>query len=92
VLDDVDRVLGGWNWRPNYSPALVRRELEFIKTALHCTAVKICGRDIGQPRPVRPCQPRSSAGPLAQGDSELMAQHQDLGVLPPILPARQPQQ
>ena len=32
-----------------------------------------------------------SAGPLAQGDSELMTQHQDLGVLPPILPARQPE-
>ena len=46
----------------------------------------------GQPRPVRPCQPRRGAGPLAQGDSELMAQHQDLGVLPPLLPPRQPQQ
>ena len=46
----------------------------------------------GQPRPVRPCQPRRGAGPLAQGDSELMAQHQDLGVLPPLLSARQPEQ
>ena len=35
-----------------------------------------------QPRPVRPRQPRMNARPLAQGDSELMAQHQDLGVLP----------
>jgi hypothetical protein len=31
-------------------------------------------------------------GPLAQGHSELMAQHQDLGVLPPLLPVRQPEQ
>ena len=45
-----------------------------------------------QPRPVRPRQPRMSPRPLAQGDRELMAQHQDLGVLPPRLPARQAQQ
>jgi hypothetical protein len=31
------------------------------------------------------------ARPLAQGDSELMAQHQDLGVLPPRLPPGQAQ-
>ena len=30
-----------------------------------------------------------NARPLAQGDSELMAQHQDLGVLPPRLPPGQ---
>ena len=34
----------------------------------------------GQPRPVRPCQPASSAGSPAQGDSRLMTQHQDPGV------------
>ena len=33
-----------------------------------------------------------SPRPLAQGDRELMAQHEDLGVLPPRLPARQPEQ
>lgn len=48
VLYDVGRELGGWNWRPDYSPALVRRELEIIKGGLHCTAVKICSRDIGR--------------------------------------------
>src|SRR5579859_3163512 len=32
-----------------------------------------------------------SARPLTLGDSELMAQHQDLGVLPPRLPPRQAQ-
>ena len=45
-----------------------------------------------QPRPVRPRQARMSTRPLALGHSELMAQHQDLGVLPPRLPARQAQQ
>jgi hypothetical protein len=45
----------------------------------------------GQPRPVRPRQPRMSPRPLAQGHRELMAQHQDLGVLPPRLPPRQAQ-
>jgi hypothetical protein len=45
-----------------------------------------------QPRPVRPCQPRMSPRPLTEGDRELMAQHEDLGILPPRLPARQPQQ
>jgi hypothetical protein len=33
-----------------------------------------------------------STRPLALGHSELMAQHEDLGVLPPLLPLRQPQQ
>jgi hypothetical protein len=39
-----------------------------------------------------PGLPRQRRAPLAQGDSKLMAQHQDLGVLPPLLPARQPMQ
>jgi hypothetical protein len=34
-----------------------------------------------QPCPVRPCQPRMSPRPLTQGDRELMAQHEDLGIL-----------
>jgi len=38
--------------------------------------------------PVRPRQPGARLRPLALGDSELVAQHQDLGVLPPRLPAR----
>src|SRR5450755_392433 len=45
-----------------------------------------------QPRPVRPRQTRVSARPLALSHSELMAQHKDLGVLPPPLPPRQAQQ
>jgi hypothetical protein len=45
-----------------------------------------------QPRPVRPRQTRMSARPLALSHSELMAQHKNLGVLPPPLPPRQAQQ
>ncbi len=45
-----------------------------------------------QPRPVRPRQTPMSARPLALGHSELMAQHEDLGVLPPPPPPRQAQQ
>jgi hypothetical protein len=43
-----------------------------------------------QPRPVRPRQPRMHLRPQPLRGSEMMAQHQDLGVLPPRLPARQP--
>lgn len=45
VLYDVGRVMVG-NWRPDYHPDLVRRELAIIAADLHCTAVKIGGRDI----------------------------------------------
>ncbi len=38
-----------------------------------------------QPRPIRPRQPRMSPWLLALGDSQLMVQDQDLGVLPPHL-------
>ena len=47
VVYDVGCV-SGVNWRPDYSPALVHRELEIIKTGLHCTAVKIRGRNVGR--------------------------------------------
>lgn len=46
VLYDVGRVFMGGNWRPDYDPKLVRRELEIIKKDLHCNAVRICGRSI----------------------------------------------
>ena len=46
----------------------------------------------GKQRPVRPRQPGTSPRPLTPGDSELAAQHEDLGVLPPRLPARQAEQ
>jgi hypothetical protein len=40
----------GWipNMRPDYAPALVHRELEIIRTVLHCNAVRIRARDIGR--------------------------------------------
>jgi|CZKW01.1.fsa_nt_gi hypothetical protein len=47
VLYDVGRVTVA-NWRPDYSPAVVHRELEIVKAGLHCNAVKICARDIGR--------------------------------------------
>ncbi|MGO8692828.1 MAG: hypothetical protein ACLQMF_04055 [Rectinemataceae bacterium] len=42
---DVGRVMGG-NWRPDFDPLVVRRELAIIRDELHCNAVRICGRDI----------------------------------------------
>jgi len=45
VSYDVGRVMGG-NWRPDYDPKIVHRELEIIKNDLHCNAVRICGLDI----------------------------------------------
>ncbi|MBV9576984.1 MAG: abortive infection protein, partial [Chloroflexi bacterium] len=41
-------VVMGVNWRPDYSPAVVRREIEVVKAGLHCNAIKIHGRDIGR--------------------------------------------
>lgn len=48
VLYDVGRAMGfrSPNWRPDYTPALVRRELDIIHTELAANAVRICGRDI----------------------------------------------
>src|SRR5260221_2122953 len=34
------------NWRPDYSPALMRRELGIIRTELHADAVRLGGRDL----------------------------------------------
>ena len=45
VSYDVGREMDG-DWRPDYDPALVRRELEIIRDDLHCNAVRICGRDV----------------------------------------------
>jgi hypothetical protein len=47
VSYDVGSVMGG-NWRPDYDPRIVRRELEIIVRDLHCTAVRITGRDLGR--------------------------------------------
>lgn len=45
VSYDVGSVMGG-NWRPDYNPRTVHRELEIIKNDLHCNAVEIAGQDI----------------------------------------------
>jgi hypothetical protein len=47
VTYNVGTVMGG-NWRPDYDPKIVRRELEIIKQDLHCMAVRICGQDLGR--------------------------------------------
>lgn len=44
---DVGTVMGV-NWRPDYNPQTVERELEIIKNDLHCNAVGISGKDIGR--------------------------------------------
>jgi hypothetical protein len=44
---DVGTVMGV-NWRPDYDPKVVQRELEIIKNDLHCNAVGISGKDIGR--------------------------------------------
>jgi hypothetical protein len=45
VLYDTGRVLY-MRWRPVFDPAAVRRDLRVIRDELHCTAVRVCGRDI----------------------------------------------
>jgi hypothetical protein len=44
---DVGTIMGV-DWRPDYNPQTVERELEIIKNDLHCNAVGISGRDIGR--------------------------------------------
>jgi hypothetical protein len=44
---DVGTVMGS-NWRPDYNPQTVHRELEILKKDLHCNAVGISGKDIGR--------------------------------------------
>ena len=44
---DVGRVMAG-NWRPDFDPKVVQRELEIIRDDLHCNAVRICGLDINR--------------------------------------------
>ena len=46
VLYDVGRVLGGQEWRPDYTPELARRELEIIRMDLQCNAIRLCGYDL----------------------------------------------
>lgn len=47
---DVGRSMGAREatWRPDYSPALMRRELDIIRTDLRANAVRLGGRDPGR--------------------------------------------
>jgi hypothetical protein len=47
VVYDVGRSMGplSMNWRPDYSPALMRRELDIIRADLHANAVRLGARD-----------------------------------------------
>jgi hypothetical protein len=47
VVYDVGRAMGPLpvSWRPGYSPALMRRELDIIQGDLHANAVRLGGRD-----------------------------------------------
>jgi hypothetical protein len=37
-----------FNWRPDFNPKTVRREIEIIKNDLHCNAIRISGLDINR--------------------------------------------
>ena len=45
VCYDVGRYLYG-DWRKDYNPQTIHRELEIIKNNLNCNAVRICSKDI----------------------------------------------
>ena len=47
VCYDVGRYLDG-DWRKDYNPQTVHRELEIIRDDLHCNAVRICSKDLGR--------------------------------------------
>ena len=49
VSYDVGCVMG-INWRPHFDLRTVNRELEIIKSDLHCNAVRICGLNIDRLR------------------------------------------
>jgi hypothetical protein len=42
----ASRELLGEDWRPDFNPQVVHRELEIIKNDLYCNTVRICGKDI----------------------------------------------
>ncbi len=45
ICYDVGREMYG-NWRPDFDPKIVHRELQIMKSDLHCDAVRICGKDV----------------------------------------------
>jgi hypothetical protein len=47
ICYDVGREMDG-NWRPDFDPGIIHRELQIIKSDLGCNAIRICGKDIGR--------------------------------------------
>jgi hypothetical protein len=43
VCYDVGREMMGRNWRPDFDPVTVRREIEIIRKDLHCNAIRLQG-------------------------------------------------
>ena len=48
VCYDVGREMMGRNWRPDFDPSVVRREIEIIRKDLHCNAIRLQGLDLGR--------------------------------------------
>jgi len=46
VCYDVGRVMLGRNWRPDFDPKIVHRELEIVRNDLHCNSVRLQGLDL----------------------------------------------
>jgi hypothetical protein len=46
VCYDVGREMLGRNWRPDFDPKVVHRELGIIRDDLHCNAVRLQGQDL----------------------------------------------
>ena len=47
MVYDVGRSMGSlsMSWRPDYTQALMRRELDIIRVGLHANAMRLAGRD-----------------------------------------------
>lgn len=51
IVYDVGTIFAGnRSTREQFDPAVMRREIEIIKHDLHCTAIRLCGQDIGRLR------------------------------------------
>ena len=48
VCYDVGREMMGQNWRPDFDPTVVRREIEIIRKDLHCNAIRLQGFELGR--------------------------------------------
>lgn len=48
VCYDTGREMMGQDWRPDFDLAVVRREIEIIRNDLHCSAIRLQGRDLNR--------------------------------------------